>query len=183
MSQKLTKNTNYSIYGHTYFAHNSAIFWPNGLKFFVGTRDTIIYRLVKRNRGYDLNSKSSIFRPFLAGKWAWPPYRRLGVWSLKTRPKSSPTVGSIWAASYLKIMFQKFFTLDPPLKHLMNKCAPNSNGIMIPGSAKGSDLSTHVLGIKKKLKDVLLDVQRLDTPSNQGWNKSNSWFPENFFSI
>ena len=116
MSQKLTKNTNYSIYGHTYFAHNSAIFWPNGLKFFVGTRDTIIYRLVKRNRGYDLNSKSSIFRPFLAGKWAWPPYRRLGVWSLKTRPKSSPTVGSIWAASYLKIMFQKFFTLDPPLK-------------------------------------------------------------------
>ena len=69
------------------------------------------------------------------------------------------------------------------IKHLMNKCAPNSNGIMIPGSAKGSDLSTHVLGIKRKLKDVLLDVQRLDTPSNQGWNKSNSWFPENFFSI
>ena len=69
------------------------------------------------------------------------------------------------------------------IKDLMNKCVPNSNGIMIPGSSKGSDLTTHILGIKRKLKDVLINVQKIDTPSKQGWNTSNSWLPENFFSI
>ena len=40
--QTVSKNTNYSIYGHTFSGYNSAIFCPIGLKLFVGTQGTII---------------------------------------------------------------------------------------------------------------------------------------------
>ena len=69
------------------------------------------------------------------------------------------------------------------IKKLMNKCEPNSDGIMVPGSAYCSDLSTPVSIIKKKLKDVLLKVQELDTPAKQGWKKSDEWQSENFYTI
>ena len=40
---------------------------------------------------------------------------------------------------------------------------------MVPGSAQGSDLSTHILrGIKRKLKDIPLEVQKDDTPQKLG---------------
>ena len=50
MGQKVSRNTNYSIYGQTFFGYYSAIFWPIGLKFFVGTQETIIYRLLVRSQ-------------------------------------------------------------------------------------------------------------------------------------
>ena len=43
--------THMPIYGHTFFSHMSAIFWPIKLKFHTVTHETIIYRLVMRNRG------------------------------------------------------------------------------------------------------------------------------------
>ena len=41
------------IFGHTFFAHNSAIFGPIGLEILMGTQETIIYRLVVRKQNYD----------------------------------------------------------------------------------------------------------------------------------
>ena len=43
-------------------------FWPIGLKFFMGTKKAIIYRLVMRNRSYDGYLSFLIFGPLLAGK-------------------------------------------------------------------------------------------------------------------
>ena len=64
----------------------------------------------------------------------------------------------------------------------MNECRPNSNGIMIPGSAHCSDLSAPISVIKeKKLKDVLLLTQKLDSVHQLGWIKSDEWHIENFF--
>ena len=33
MGKTVSENTNYSIYGHTFFGYTSAIFWPIGLNF------------------------------------------------------------------------------------------------------------------------------------------------------
>ena len=51
--QNSIQNTNYSIYGHTFitfYGYNSVIFRPIGLKCFVGTQGTIIYRMVRKNQ-------------------------------------------------------------------------------------------------------------------------------------
>ena len=64
---------------------------------------------------------------------------------------------------------------------LMNECRPNSNGIMIPGSANCSDLSAPISVIKKKLRDVLLLTQKLDSAHQLGWRQSDEWNIENFF--
>ena len=40
-------------FGHTFFGHNSAILGPIGLKIYMGTQETIIYRLVVRNQSYE----------------------------------------------------------------------------------------------------------------------------------
>ena len=54
MGQKVSKNTNYSIYvyGHKFFGHNSAIFWPIRLKFIMVSQETIIYRLYIKKLGF-----------------------------------------------------------------------------------------------------------------------------------
>ena len=41
------------IFGHTYFDHNSAIFGQIGLKIFMGTQETFIYRLLIENQSCD----------------------------------------------------------------------------------------------------------------------------------
>ena len=64
---------------------------------------------------------------------------------------------------------------------LMNECRPNSNGIMIPGSANCSDLSAPISVIKKKLRDVLLLTQKLDSAHQLGWRQSDEWHIVNFF--
>ena len=64
---------------------------------------------------------------------------------------------------------------------LLSKCILNSEGIIIPGSVSGSDLSTSISIIKSKLKDVLLETQKFDPNTQVGWKKSDEWYPENFF--
>ena len=66
---------------------------------------------------------------------------------------------------------------------LLNKCFPNSVGIVVPGSSEGSDISAPISYIKKKLKDVLFGIQELDSQSQFDKSKSKEWNPENFFSI
>ena len=68
IGQKIPKNPNYSIYGHTFFGHNSAIFWPIGLKFFVGTNETIIYWLLVRNQCYTAQFLISNFWALIGGE-------------------------------------------------------------------------------------------------------------------
>ena len=48
------QSINFSILcGHALFGHDSAIFFPIGLKFLRVTQETIIYRLVMRNHDFD----------------------------------------------------------------------------------------------------------------------------------
>ena len=58
MGQSGPQNINcYSIYGHTFFGHNLAIFCPIGLKIILVSQKIIIYRLVMRN--HDFGAKGS----------------------------------------------------------------------------------------------------------------------------
>ena len=61
MGQNGPQNINYSINGHTFFGHNSAIFCPIGLETFLVTHKIIIYRLVMRNCDFDAFLKISYF--------------------------------------------------------------------------------------------------------------------------
>ena len=42
-----------------------------------------------------------------------------------------------------------------------NTCIPNPLEIMVPGSTEGSDLSTSIAVLKKKLRGVLLNTQKI----------------------
>ena len=56
---------------------------------------------------------------------------------------------------------------------LLEKCSPNSAGIMVPGSSEFSDTTTPISYIKKKLKNILLDTQKL--------GENDEWTAENYF--
>ena len=61
---------------------------------------------------------------------------------------------------------------------IFSKCKPNSKGIIIPGSAPHSDLSSSIVQVKKTLKCHLLSMQKLiciNIPES-----SNEWIPTNF---
>lgn len=64
---------------------------------------------------------------------------------------------------------------------LLNRCFPNFFGLMVPGSSEGSDLSAPISSIKKKLKEILFNTQKLDSQSQFDKSKSKEWNPENFF--
>ena len=120
MGQKVSKNIYYSINGHALFGHNSAIFWPIGLKFFVRTRETIIYRLLVRNQCNGDQFQISNFWALIGGKMGVATTSVPKDPGPKTRPKSWPTLGPFWVICYLKIILPNFLTLDPPpliLKH------------------------------------------------------------------
>ena len=59
---------------------------------------------------------------------------------------------------------------------LFNKCSPNDSGIVVPGSSLFSDITTPVSIIKRKLKALLIDTQKL---SPVGCNDSE-WSIDNF---
>ena len=47
----------------------------------------------------------------------------------------------------------------------MNTCIPNPLGIMVPGSTESSELSTLIAVLKKNLRGVLLNTQKIDLVS------------------
>ena len=104
------------IYGHTFFGHNLAIFRPiSNFKISLNLGDWYLS---------DKHKKSLIkcifnFFVFWGQKWAWPPGWRLRVWVLKTECKSCPNRCTFWINHYLKIMFLKFHTLEPPLNRIV----------------------------------------------------------------
>ena len=80
------------IFGHTFFGHKSAIFRPIGLTTFLGTQETIFYRLVVRNPIYDAHFSFLNFWATFGGKMGVSTKRALIVLGLQTRPKSWPTI-------------------------------------------------------------------------------------------
>ena len=73
---------------------------PIGLKYFVGTQEIIIYRLLLRNQWYDM----FIFRIRFFGPY-WRENERgrhQRAWGLKTWLKYWPTVWTFWFNHYLK---------------------------------------------------------------------------------
>ena len=109
-----TNKAHMPIFGHMFLA----IFWPIGLKMFMGTQETIIYRWVKRNPSYHDYFQILIF---WAGRWAWSSHRPIRVWGLKTQPKRWPTGRTFWVNCYLENMFLKFSGLNPPAPYPLNK--------------------------------------------------------------
>ena len=89
------------------------IFWLIGLKVFMGTQETIIYRLVVRNLSYDAYFSVLIFWGKM-GVATTRPHAPLIFWGLQTQSKSWPTGWTFWANRYLKIMFSKFSGVNPP---------------------------------------------------------------------
>ena len=63
----LSKYQLFHIYWHTFFGHNSAIYWKIGRKFFWGLK-----RLLSIEKFW-FGRFSKKKKQFLAGKWAWPP--------------------------------------------------------------------------------------------------------------
>ena len=59
---------------------------------------------------------------------------------------------------------------------LLNKCSPNEHGIMVQGSSECSDMSASISIIKKKLKGMLFETQKLET-----MGRANEWLPDNTF--
>ena len=115
MGQKVC---NYSIYGHMFFGHNSAIFWPIGLEIFNVTQETISH---KEFWFWALIAIFQFFGACLGLKRAWPPQIPIWVWDLKTQPKSWTTWWTFWVTCYLEIVYPTFLTLYP-LKGKLIKC-------------------------------------------------------------
>ena len=63
--------------------------------------------------------------------------------------------------------------------NLLDKCVPNKDNIMVPGSSKYSDLSAPISIIKCRLKNHLLKAQHIKTPGRPNeWMPNNSWAPQ-----
>ena len=69
------------------------------------------------------------------------------------------------------------------IEKVLSYCSSNEKGKTVPGSVTNSDLSTNISIVKQKLKDVLLETQKVDPPHLSGWKKSDIWFPANFFML
>ena len=63
-------------------------------------------------------------------------------------------------------------------KKVLNQCLlTNKDGVLIPGSTFGSDITTPITVIKRKLRDVLLASQASNPLS------SDDWCPDNFYQV
>jgi len=62
---------------------------------------------------------------------------------------------------------------------LFTKCTPNDSGVMVPGSALFSDTTTPISIIKRKLKTLLFEAQKLSPNGTNGkeWSMCNFLHP------
>ena len=58
--------------------------------------------------------------------------------------------------------------------HVLDKCTPYPNNVMVPGSSTNSDLSASISIVKHRVKKHLLQTQAIETPG-----RSNEWMPDN----
>ena len=78
-------------------------------------------------------------------------------------------------------VFQGSLIWNAVIEKVMNKCKPNKDGILVPGSSECSDLAAPISAIKNKVFDLLLKVQKLDSSKELGWQTNVEWNDENFF--
>ena len=78
-------------------------------------------------------------------------------------------------------VFQASLIWNAVIENVMDECKPNKDGVLIPGSGEFSDLAAPISVIKKRLCDLLLRVQKLDTSEELGWQTNVEWHQENFF--
>ena len=72
-------------------------------------------------------------------------------------------------------LFQSSCIWNDITRKVMTPCPLNKEGIVFPGSNFGSDITIPMGILKKKLRNLLMDTQKLDSV------KSNDWYPENFY--
>ena len=97
----------------SFFGYNSAIYWPIGVKFILGTQETlIIYQLVMINPGYVAYFSFLIFWATFGGKMGMATTCTPNRLGLQTRPNNWPTGWNFWANNYLEIKFSKLFGLN-----------------------------------------------------------------------
>ena len=73
-------------------------------------------------------------------------------------------------------IFQASCIWDSINKQVSNQfLQTNKDGVLVPGSTFGSDITTPISVIKRKLRDVMLETQNSDPL------ESDNWLPENFF--
>ena len=66
--------------------------------------------------------------------------------------------------------------------NILDKCQPNSNNIMVPGSNKFSDLTIPISVVKHRLKDILYKTQQIVTPGRPNeWMPNNNWHPTHLY--
>ena len=82
--------------------------------------------------------------------------------------------------SRLNFVFSASSIWNSLIGKLLNRCLPNSNGILVPGSSKCSDLTAPISYIKEKLKHILLRAQKLDVEYQFDQSNSKEWNPSNF---
>ena len=122
MTKLCAQNINYSIYnGHTFFRHNSAIFWPIRLKFFLGTQETIIYRFAMRNHDLDAFwKKFNFWRENGHGRHAGAK----GSWASRPDQKIGSSGGTLRWTVISEKSFRKFRARTPSLN--FGKVAANA---------------------------------------------------------
>ena len=76
----------------------------------------------------------------------------------------------------INFVFQASCIWNSLNKKVMNQCLLlNKDGVAIPGSTFGSDITTPLCVIKRKLREVLLETQNLNSL------QSDEWHPENYY--
>ena len=68
--------------------------------------------------------------------------------------------------------FQASLIWNALIGKVMNKCLTNIDGISVPGSVECSDLAAPISTLKYKLLDILLNVQKVDTGKEAGWQNN-----------
>ena len=85
--------------------------------------------------------------------------------------------------SRLNFVFSASSIWNSLIGRLLNKCSPNSDGIMVAGSSKCSDMSAPISYMKKRLKEILVGVQKLGIQRHFGESVSREWNSVNFFKV
>ena len=66
---------------------------------------------------------------------------------------------------------------------ILEKCQPNEKGVIVPGSVLNSDFSTPIPFVKRKVKDLLLEIQTLTVENSLEWQDFNKFQLSNLYTV
>ena len=70
-------------------------------------------------------------------------------------------------------VFQSSCIWNDLYKKVLSQCKPNEKGIVIPGSSIGSDTSASIATIKRNLREILLNTQKINLLGSDEWDSNN----------